>query len=63
MHYSRELENICITLRQIYSRQYVQNFIRIGQILYMMRGNILVNSLTKCERLHCRRLIPNLLMC
>ena len=32
-HYSGEAENICISVRQIYSGQYVPNFIAIGRVL------------------------------
>jgi len=33
MHDSGEVENVSTTLRQIYSEQYVQNFIRIRRVL------------------------------
>ena len=32
-HYSGDAENVYISVRQIYSGQYVPNFIRIGQVL------------------------------
>jgi len=41
-HYSGEVENIKTTTRQTYLGQYVQNFIRIGWVLYMTSQNILV---------------------
>jgi len=33
MHYSGKVDNIYKTLWQIYLRQYVQNFIKIGLVL------------------------------
>jgi len=33
MHYLGEVENTYTTLRQIYSGQYVQNFIKSGPVL------------------------------
>ena len=35
----RRGENACITVWQIYSRQYVPNFIRIGWVLWKIRDN------------------------
>jgi len=32
-HYSGEVENVYVTVSQIYSGQYIPNFIRIGQVL------------------------------
>jgi len=33
-HYSCEAENVYISVQQIYSGQYIPNFITIGQVLY-----------------------------